>query len=192
MAFVSGERWKVMRSWTVKNLKNFGFGNKDSTESVTKEELVFLTRILDSIAGTTDGVLDAHLLFNLTPVNVVWKMMTGKRISEEDEKAQQFLKLQDETMKQGSVGVSLIFVFPFLRFIFPEKLGYKIIMRFYVGFIERTREILQQCKSQFDSIINPDPTNLLEAYISEMNVQKNNPTTLFTGIRYGLTFCFVR
>jgi hypothetical protein len=187
MAFTSGEKWKTIRSWTVKNLKAFGFGKKASTESITKKELTFLK---DKINETVeaDGILNTNLVFNLSALNVLWTVMAGQRISEKDERIHKLLEDQDACLKSKglALGMTLLSAYPSLRYCFPELLSYNVSMNFYLGFVKFASEMLHERMETLrhhssDLSDQSEPSNLLDAYIIQMANEKDSSSKLFTG-----------
>ena len=79
-----GAQWLGQRNFTVKQLKNFGFGKKD-LEGVIVEEARDLVEYIDSLGGLVK-VNDS--LFYVPVLNVLWNMVVGYSLKRDDEEMQ--------------------------------------------------------------------------------------------------------
>ena len=75
LIFNDGDSWKSHRRFTLKTLKDFGFG-KSSLESVLIEEA---DRMGDYFLLQKDQPFRVQTLFNLVILNVLWTVVAGKR-----------------------------------------------------------------------------------------------------------------
>ena len=75
-----GARWLGQKNFTVKQLKNFGFGKK-SLEGVMVEEAISMIEYIDSFNGnlTVDGTL-----FTVPVLNVLWNLVVGYSLNRHD------------------------------------------------------------------------------------------------------------
>ena len=75
LIFNDGDSWKSHRRFTLKTLKDFGFG-KSSLESVLIEEA---DRMGDYFVQQKNEPFLVQTLFNLVILNVLWTVVAGKR-----------------------------------------------------------------------------------------------------------------
>ena len=75
MIFNDGDAWKSHRRFTLKTLKDFGFGKK-SLESVLLEES---DRMVEFFVEKNSEPIYVQTLFNLAILNVLWTIVAGKR-----------------------------------------------------------------------------------------------------------------
>ena len=75
LLFNDGDSWKSHRRFSLKTLKDFGFGKK-SLESVLLEEA---DRMVDFFVEKKQEPVYVQTLFNLAILNVLWTIVAGKR-----------------------------------------------------------------------------------------------------------------
>ena len=69
------EAWVTLRRFTLKTLKDFGFGKKGS-EIIVQEEADMLCQHFRQFAGKQ---FEMSTIFNIPVVNVLWQMVISKR-----------------------------------------------------------------------------------------------------------------
>lgn len=80
--FSQGDTWKQQRRFTVKTLGNFGFG-KSSMEDLVWQEL---ENFCEFLSKSLDKPVQVQGLFNISMLNVLWKILTGDTFAYNDEK----------------------------------------------------------------------------------------------------------
>ncbi|KAG0712303.1 Cytochrome P450 2J6 [Chionoecetes opilio] len=78
----SGDVWRQQRRFTLRTLRDLGFG-RNTLEPIMQEELDELLQLLMRRQGEK---VDVGLLFNRSIVNVIWAITIGKRYSYDDKK----------------------------------------------------------------------------------------------------------
>ena len=73
--FNDGDEWKVQRRFTLKTLKDFGFG-KASLESLLLDEA---NRINDHLKLGAGKPFQVQNFFNIVILNILWKIVAGER-----------------------------------------------------------------------------------------------------------------
>lgn len=137
LALANGEGWKEIRRFTARTLRKFGFGKGNAMEAAITVELdevlgIFKRKVDDGrykgIVGK--GIVDMHLIFNVSILNIIWTMMAGTRFSRDDEKLKKLLIMVDEVSKSAPQGISPVFALPFLRYI-PRITEHDMIIRLH-------------------------------------------------------------
>lgn len=118
--FTSGKTWKAVRKFTVRNLRDFGFGRRESMESTITKELESFVNHLRQQAAIDDGVIRVDRLFHLSLLNVLWSMVGGNKFSHDDPKLSHLLKINEDVLRSGNFGANLAFAFPFLSHWLPN------------------------------------------------------------------------
>jgi len=114
--FIDGDVWKEMRRFTIRTLRDFGFGKQKSMESTLVEEVTELTERLDKkLEGRENEPVCMRQFFTISILNILWSMIAGFRFDHDDEKLKELLYLSDCTSKVNPVGSNLVQAFPFLR-----------------------------------------------------------------------------
>lgn len=110
-------------------------------------------------------------------INVLWTFTTGKRISRNDPRLLKFINLLYKRSKLFDMSGGTLSQFPILRFIAPEKSGYKLIKNLNQEFYNFFMEIIDEHIENF----NEDKSNddLIYAYLSEMKLRENDKSSTF-------------
>ena len=99
-------------------------------EQLIQDELQHFTSHMDEERESRkNGELHFSVHYFHGPfANLMGSLLMGKRCSYEDKDFQKLLKDNMDFVKNGVFGAGLLTAYPFLRFIFPEALGYNIQM----------------------------------------------------------------
>lgn len=113
-----------MRRFTVRNLRDYGFGKSAEMDTVVNEELdKYIAHIKEESAKAPGNIVHVEDLFNLAMINVLWRMVSGKSHDLKDEKVLRLLRLQDEFFQSTNLGLDISHLFPILRDWFPDWAG---------------------------------------------------------------------
>jgi len=83
---------------------------------------------VDGKSNKEFGVLTLKNAFNMYTTKLIWKMIVG-RLNEEDEKVlKSYLKKNSKYFEAPLIGLSVLFVFPWLKYIIPKLTAYDKIM----------------------------------------------------------------
>lgn len=118
--FNSGESWQELKRYTIRTLRDFGFGKKNSMNGVMQEEVDELMSTIKG--GVLDGLgeweVDPHLLAS-SAINVLWSLVAGYRFSLEDKNLQEAVRLNDDIL--FACGLSNRYTaFPWVKTLFPK------------------------------------------------------------------------
>lgn len=83
IAFVDGEMWQEQRRFTMRHLKDLGFG-KTSIESQMMDEIHDLMEDMQKSASASGIVNFKEGFFNVSVLNVFWAIIGGERFSRDD------------------------------------------------------------------------------------------------------------
>lgn len=93
--FTDGDVFQEQRRFTLRNLRDLGFG-KTCMESTIHDEINELIDEIDSKANTDTGnVVDFRNMFNLSLINVMWAVVGGERFRRTDVRLQRLLDMVD-------------------------------------------------------------------------------------------------
>jgi methyl farnesoate epoxidase/farnesoate epoxidase len=123
--FNNGDEWKEVRRFTIRTLRDFGFGKRYTMEVVMRDELDILMRNMEKEAKTA-GKVRVERLFSNSLLNVLWTMVAAKRFSHDDERMRKMLEAQDEMFRSMTFGADLADAFPILGRWFPKYTGVEI------------------------------------------------------------------
>ena len=74
--FANGKEWQEQRRFTLKNLRDLGFG-KTSMESLIQEEIEKCIELLRKEVGKPTQL---NLKLNIAIINALWKLLTGEKV----------------------------------------------------------------------------------------------------------------
>ena len=83
LVVTEGKEWQEQRRFCLKTLKNFGFG-KSSLETIMQEEIKNFCSDLKKDCQT--GPVDLANRFNVMVINILWRIIGGKRFDYQDKK----------------------------------------------------------------------------------------------------------
>ncbi|XP_049963436.1 methyl farnesoate epoxidase-like isoform X2 [Schistocerca serialis cubense] len=168
MLFNDGPAWVQQRRFTLRHLRDFGFG-KLSMEGRILEEVEDL---LSSIRNNTVEVTE---LFPVHMVNILWAITAGARYERHDARLRQLIDGVQRTFRSGNpTGATLGRIFPVLRTLAPRLVGYEQEVqsrRELYGFI---REAIHEHMKTLDE---DNPRDFIDVYLREM---KNSGDPTFT------------
>ena len=163
LVWADGPRWTSQKNFTVKQLKNFGFGKKDLEGVIVKEA----NDLVDHVLGIHGHVLIDSYLFGVPALNVLWNMVAGYSFSREDDELKWLLDLNTFLFKSQTFYVAV--TVPWIRYLFPAISGYNKWLEGVDGMKNKMRREIEEHESELDE---DSPRDLIDSYLIEM---KNNP-----------------
>ncbi|XP_029161083.1 probable cytochrome P450 305a1 [Nylanderia fulva] len=161
-----GPEWKKLRSWTVYALKNAGFAQKQIMELLLNELELILKKLKKG------GVQDIQTIIAPTIINVLWILIAGKRFSQ-DQRLQNFLNLMQRRSVIFDMFGGVLSIFPWLRFVFPEKSGYSLLVKINNELKSLLMEAINEHKERF---IEGKKEDFIDMFLHEMLTQKDKNT----------------
>ena len=74
--FANGKEWQEQRRFTLKNLRDLGFG-KTSMESLIQEDI---EKCIDLLRKEVGKPTQLDLKLNIAIINALWKLLTGEKV----------------------------------------------------------------------------------------------------------------
>nr|AKH03517.1 cytochrome P450 3082A1 [Paracyclopina nana] len=119
--FASGECWQVLRRFSLRSLRDNGFG-KQVAEMYILEEAQYLMDYLRQRIKENPVVTNLDQIFTMMALNIVWQMAAGERFNFDEEGMVQLLTFeQDINETFWSIIFSPLIVMPFLKHLPPMK-----------------------------------------------------------------------
>ncbi|KAM8952226.1 cytochrome P450 2G1-like [Pelodytes ibericus] len=172
ISFSNGERWRQLRSFTLKNMRNFGMGKKSIEEKIQEEARC----LVEEFRGLKEmPVYPTQNLMNAI-ANILCSIMFGSRFQYKDERFAQLLSIVEKlfTMMSSRQGQ--------LQCLFPKLMEYipgphqKIysLSDELVSFINERLTLNQET-------LDPNtPRDFIDCCLIKMEMEKNNPASEFT------------
>jgi len=125
MAWSEGTFWAKKRAWTLRKLRESGFGKSSPLEMNTKHEIQTLIEDWDSqLANNKFVILEVSGLFLLPITKIMWKLMIGRLNEEDQSMMKKFFQLNKAAMaKASAAGITLIAP-TISKYLFPLQTGY--------------------------------------------------------------------
>ncbi|KAJ9584216.1 hypothetical protein L9F63_021441, partial [Diploptera punctata] len=148
--FSDGPFWVEQRRFTLRHLRDFGFGKKSMQDLILDESVVS--------CGNSVPIRTATGMFAVSTLNVLWGMLAGTRYSRDDAELKDLLEKLTKNFRSGIVGHT------------ESMKNLRDMQNFF-------RKSIQNHKTTIDETYLRDFT---DAYLKEMKIQQNNPDTTFT------------
>merc|ERR1712227_363832 len=168
------EKWRELRRFTLKSLRDLGFGKSCSEEAIIDECKILVDNIKDNIQGIEDEInLDKNL--NCAALNIIWNLVAGQRFLYNDQKMKERVKVVGEFMGLAKDVLGKPFGFiPFLRFFPPYR---KKFIRLSEAFREFHQYIHEAIKEHRETIDEDNPRDLIDMFLIE---SQNDTSGIFT------------
>merc|ERR1711944_383393 len=108
-----GRFWQDQRRFTLKHLKDLGFG-RQKLDVVIQEEVKDLLDTLLTQSGTGDVLID--YIFNFPIINILWQIIASKKY---DPGLPETKKMMNKISKFFQHGPSILNFIPFIRALIP-------------------------------------------------------------------------
>ena len=105
--FSTDKEWREQRRFSMKTLKDMGFG-KTSMEDSINSEVLKLVELLKENSGES---VELRSLMNLSIVNSLWMLMSGEVLDLKDSKLKEFISMFDKCVQGGGAPNPVLSVF---------------------------------------------------------------------------------
>ena len=159
-----GSLWKEQRRFTIRHLRDLGFG-KSSVEVFMLDEIHDLvqdisvryirlsyrslksdnspTHLLIAFQTAIDSSKDGNILlddvFTTAVLNILWVIVASTRFKRGDPQMEHLSNCMNGFMRHSNGGPNVLGVFPLLRYVAPELTGYNKLL----GFIQPLRSYIE-------------------------------------------------
>ena len=124
VAFTDGEFWREQRRFTMRQLRDMGFG-KTSIEYQTMEEIRdLIDEIKNQANSNPDNVVDFKGIFVVSVVNILWAIVGGERFRRDDARFKRLLEDIDLFFRVGNPVRANVPIPAFLLRLFPGLRSY--------------------------------------------------------------------
>ncbi|XP_069799402.1 cytochrome P450 2H2-like [Dendropsophus ebraccatus] len=175
----NGERWKILRRFSLTTLRNFGMGKRSIEERIQEEARCFAEKLMKD----KDTPMDPTHLLHLAVSNVICSVVFGERFDYEDQKFLTLMSNIEDISKlfNSSLGMLQI-LFPNImpHIPGPHQRMYKLIdseKQFITEMVDAHRATLDEnC-----------PRDFIDCFLIKMEEERKNPDTEFHEINLKAT-----
>ncbi|KAF3425765.1 hypothetical protein E2986_10751, partial [Frieseomelitta varia] len=115
-----GAEWKILRTWVIQTMKNFGFGKREMAEMIRNELIILLDNM------NKKGPLRLKELITGPVLNVLWFLTSGQAFSK-NASVSYFGDLLERRSQVFDMTGGILSAFPWIRYIAPELSGYNLL-----------------------------------------------------------------
>ncbi|XP_076236313.1 methyl farnesoate epoxidase [Calliopsis andreniformis] len=177
LLFTDGDVWHNQKRFSLKILKQLGFG-KYTMEQIIQQDAISFTNMI--IELTKDGApADISSIIGTAIVNNLWFILEGTKfdVGMTDTHVKEVINTLKTMLQESNVSGGILNQFPFLRHLFPGLTGFS-----------RFKELQDRMNKFFTEIITKHKetkkvgvcTNFIDAYLEEIQVQKYKSPSYFT------------
>lgn len=170
--------WKDQRRFTMRHLKEFGFGRRGMGEFIMteSEHLVDDMRKKCAINNNNSAVVQMHDFFGIYILNTLWSMMAGIRYTSEDAELKELQNILFELFSSIDMVGAVFSHFPWLRHIAPEMSGYKQFLSMHQSLWKFLNAELDKHKKEFKP--ENEDRDFMDAYLRKLQTtDKSNNFT---------------
>ena len=152
-----GKHWVTQRRFSLKTLKDFGFGKQSIEEAINIEVDQVVSKFLEK---DEDTLLSSD--FNVPMINILWQMVAGKRFTEEDEEGMEVVESVNDMFK---IGVFLVLIPLAVLKMFPKLAGYEARVHIYEV---QKKYIMKEIEKHQETIDPEVPRDFIDVYLNEI------------------------
>ncbi|XP_005335361.3 cytochrome P450 2C18 [Ictidomys tridecemlineatus] len=181
----NGNRWKVMRRFSVMTLRNFGMGKRSIEDRVQEEARC----LVEELRKTNSSPCDPTFLLGCAPCNVICSVIFHNRFDYKDQHFLYFMGKFNENVKiLSSPWIQICNNFPALIDYFPGS--HKKLLK-NIGDVKQY--VLEKVQEHQESLDMDNPRDFIDCFLIKMNEEKGNQQTEFTteALIYIVTDLFV-
>ncbi|CAG0893259.1 unnamed protein product [Darwinula stevensoni] len=167
IAAAEGSFWQDNRRFTVRILKDFGFGKREVMNSMIQDAALTLCRFLGENQHKPQ---DLGPRLNLAIINIIWRMIADKQLSHDDAKMQDIMIKIEEVFNDAN-HLRFFDLFPFLVYLWPPAL--RACRRMDRSVTTLSKIFSEEIKDHKKNLsLSEDPKDFIDAYLTEMARQK--------------------
>ncbi|KAJ8922410.1 hypothetical protein NQ315_004356 [Exocentrus adspersus] len=155
--------WHEQRRFSLRQLREFGFGRRNMSTLIQEETQELVNYIFKSIHHRDSIIFEMTTLFNVHVLNTLWSMMAGVRYKHDDAKMKELQAILTELFGTVSMVGATFSHFPVLKYLAPELSGYKIYVNAHLKIWDFLRRELEHHKTTHDP---NEPRDFMDVYLN--------------------------
>ncbi|XP_063236085.1 methyl farnesoate epoxidase-like [Bacillus rossius redtenbacheri] len=175
--FTDGDLWRTQRRFSLKQLRELGFGRRSMEAMIASEALAAARRLREEGAERGEAGVPMKHAFVVPVLNSLWAITAGTTYSEKDPRLQRFISMSNEIFRNSDSSGGALNYLPFLRFLAPTLSGYKQFFTNQYNLWCFFTDIVRDHVATLSKDYNRD---LIDVFLQEMDKQKDTKETTFT------------
>lgn len=169
------ELWKEQRRFSLRHLKDFGFGRRDMSVMIEEETANMVEYLKRSILSSETQRIECDMenIFNIHVLNTLWTMLAGIRYESDDRELKHLQELLSQLFQKAHMFGALFSHFPILRVMAPEYSGYNTYVKAHLPIWDFLNKELQKHKETIDSL---EARDFMDVYLQILNAD-DKPNT---------------
>jgi len=170
-----GKAWQEQRRFSLKTLRDFGFG-KQGMEELIQEEVDLFKGLIDKKNGEPFDFINQ---FNVPILNALWRITSGERFDYDHPKLESIVERLTENFKRaGNPANIVVYLYPWITKIYPKFME----RNRHLGVIHEILDLLEDSIKRHKENLDIDsPNDYTDAMLIEMTKTKD-PSSSFYGI----------
>lgn len=168
VVFTDGRFWEEQRRFSVKTLKSLGLGKISMIEHV-EQEAIELIKHLEKKSEENQKIYvqkDNSNIFDLSVMNVTWKILRGSRFELDDEQLIMLMEMIHKSFQIIDMSGGVLSQAPWLRFLAPELTGYRPLIETLKPLWSFLNQNIEEVLKTYDG--KREPKNFIEFYCREI------------------------
>ena len=121
MIFSQGPFWQEQRRFTLRHLRDLGFGKTSIEDQMMDEINELIKEMTDTANADSNGVIDIKdEFFSVSVINILWAIVGGKRFERDDEDFKRLIECNNIFFQTANTTKSNIPIPSFIMKHFPQ------------------------------------------------------------------------
>jgi len=176
--FTQGKFWTEQRRFTLRALRDFGFGKASMEDTIMDE----VEKLCDQLKPFEGKSLNLQRKVNVSVLNALWGMLVGEKLSLQDPRLIRIVELFDKVLRGQGVSGALATMLPF-----PEMMRWPVIYNLLGVDVETSFETMHEMQSLVETYVQDhkdslDENNIrdyLDTYLLEIQKHQNDSNSSF-------------
>jgi len=158
-----GNHWATQRRFSLKTLKDFGFGKQSLEETINIE----VDEIIELFLSTKGDALMTQD-FNVPIINILWQLVAGTRFTKDNLEG---MKMVESVNEQFKIGVKVGLFPPSFSKLFPNLTAYKKRVNIIDLQKEYYKKVIREHQDTLDANHSRD---FIDVYLKEIDKENRN------------------
>ncbi|XP_045450914.1 farnesoate epoxidase-like [Melitaea cinxia] len=169
LVFSDGSTWNKTRRLVLKSLKNFGYGSHTMESNISEE----CRALIELRMSETGKPVTVNHMFDVSVVNILWKLVAGKRYDLKDEQLNILCDLITRSFKLADMSGGILNFMPFLRYFMPDIIGYTELKSIHDSLYTFLKNTISEHRASIDL---KNPKDVIDMLLIEMMAEKKDLT----------------